>query len=216
MVNRKKMIQVWLCMAAFVVAMAAFRVGFTIIFQERGREPAAIPKNFDFSKLKGEDLTKAARKRLAEGARVVTAGNSKGVSLGHFEVIGSNGLPTSACNVYDHIEMTFYADDMASGGEPCVMKLDAPCLPDTDEAVTSPILIQYDRVVATSPASSSMRGFDNPEVKATFQNVSDAWPHIWVLHEVRMYNSSGVSSGELVLPNDELRNYLSNAISLNF
>ncbi len=131
--NREKIIQVCAGIAASIAALIAFRLGYAMVFSEGGRTPAAIQKNFDFSKLEGEDLSKAARRRLAEGARVVTAGNSKGVSLGHFEVTGSNGLPTSACNVYDHIEMTFYSDDMAIGGEPCVMTLDAPCLPDSDE-----------------------------------------------------------------------------------
>src|SRR3712207_2818747 len=62
------------------------------------RNPAAIRKDLDFSRLDGAELITATQKRLVSAAKVVLQDNEVGVELGHFVTRGEDGQRKLACD----------------------------------------------------------------------------------------------------------------------
>lgn len=203
-------------LAMTMLGLFAFRSGFHFAVNEQeSRRPAALPQVFNDEEIKSARGIGAIHELILQSAEAFDLNGSSGVRLGHFEVRSENGMPVSACQFYSNLEMTFVAGDMAVNGELPRMVVEGPCRVSTDGLTISPLVIQLNRVTKSEVKAQTMQSFDDPEVSATFINVSDSWPHIWVLNRVRLYDPGDTDDKSVVIEQSEIRERLGKNLSLN-
>jgi hypothetical protein len=216
--SRKNVVSLILVVLLMVVGVYAFHFGFHVaVKEEESRRPAALPRVFEESEMKSSDALGAIHDQLLTPAESFSINGSTGVRLGHFEVRGTSGLPVSACQIYNHLELTFVADDMAVGGELPRMVVEGPCSKSGDGTTLSPLSIQFERIYKEPVTNHTMQTFDDPDVSATFVNVSDSWPHKWVLNRVRLYDPAAGPTGNanaVIIEQAEIRDRLGKNLSL--
>lgn len=203
--------------AAVFLGIFAFQFGFHFaVHQEESRRPAALPRVFEETEIKSEQSLAAIHGQVLKSAESFSINGSNGVRLGHFEVRGPNGLPMSACSMYSRLELTYTAGDMAVSGEPPLMVLEGPCSLSRDGTTLSPLAIQFERIFKAEVKNQTMQTFDDPDVTATFINVSDSWPHTWVLNRVRLYDPSDTEGKSITIEQKEIRENLGKNLTLNY
>ena len=114
--------------------------------------------------------------------------------------------------------MTFVADDMAVSGEPPRMVVEGPCTKSRDGTALTPLSIQFERVFKEPVINQTMQSFDDPDVSVTFVNVSDSWPHKWVLNRVRLYDPASGATGSanaVIIEQAEIRESLGKNLILS-
>lgn len=184
----------------FAVAMAAgFLVGGRswngVIYLSDGtlntsRNPAAIKRELDFSRLDGAELITATQKRLVAAAKVVLHGDQIGLELGHFVTRGPDGQRRLACDdFYDRLTLTFEAEGMASAGEKPRMEVDGPCqTSNTNIASIAPIWIPVAKILGNKAVDMDLDFKEG--VKFRFSNLHGDWPVRWSLDSIRLYSES--------------------------
>ena len=158
------------------------------VYVGNSRMPAAVPKVFDFSNLRGGDLRMASTKRLLEDAKITKGEESIGVELGHFVTMGASGRREFACQSFNKIEMVFFAEGMAESGEIPEMTVDGGCVMGEDLNRISTIWIP-NMLAAKQKTSMSEISYDgeNPTF-VKFTHVGSEWPTDWVLKSIRLYS----------------------------
>ncbi len=184
------------------------------VYMGNSRQPAAIPKNFDFSNLHGSDLRMASKKRLLEDAKIVRNDQSVGVELGHFVEMGDSGQREFACQRYNKIEMIFYAVGMAESGDVPEMTVEGPCVMTSDLNRISTIWIPNMIAKQQKTTISELQLFDERPVFVKFQNVGHDWPTEWALQSIRMFSSERTT--ELAFGSDEVKRFSQNRIKFNW
>ncbi len=171
--------------------MSAYRSWNSMVYVYVGssRMPAAVPKVFDFSNLRGGDLRMASTKRLLEDAKILKGEESVGVELGHFVTMGTSGRREFACQSYNKIEMVFFADGMAESGHVPEMTVNGGCVMGSDMNRIETLWIP-NMVAAKQKTSMSEVSLDGPNPTAVkFSYVGSEWPTDWVLKTIRLYSS---------------------------
>lgn len=183
-------------------------------FSSNTRNPAAIKRDLDFSKLDGSELLTATQKRLVSAAKVIATEGLLGVELGHFVARDTTGERRLACEaLYDRVAMRFDAEGVASAGEIPEMEIDAPCkISETDIASLTPVWIPVAKILGGKPVNSEL---ETDGVKFKFNSMNGSWPVSWRLKSVRLYDSRDTSR-EVSISNRELREIRPQAFVLNW
>lgn len=211
--NFKNLMRNALAVGLVILAFGAFRVGVYLVKKGSSRGPAAIPRNYDYSHLEGQALQIAKQDGLLRGARVVSANGEFGIELGHFVAKNNAGAITTACEIYDSIELTFYAGNMAVSGEPPEMVVTGDCSPGDDISTIAPLMIPYQRILGTSVRDRDFDNFANESLQVTFHNVSDEWPVYWALQSIRLTDEDG---DELRVNLSDIQRILGKTLALEF
>jgi hypothetical protein len=182
--GKRRIAQVFFLIIFLAIGLSAFWLGTRFAHRADSREPAAIPKNFDFSNLEGEALKQASIAQILKGTKVVKAGELTGFEMGHFTMRNSGGVSVSVCDIYPQVELHFVAGDMAVSGESPTMIVTGVCQLADNAALIEPILFDYTSIRKTAVKEKSLRQpQSNSEV--VFENVSDSWPKVWVLDSIQ-------------------------------
>lgn len=169
-----------------------------------GRNPAAIKRELDFSRLDGAELVTATQKRLVTAAKTIMQDGLVGVELGHFVTRDEHGERRLACDsFYNRITLRFDAEGIASAGEKPAMEIDGPCQTSSkDIASIEPIWIPVEKIMENRPADMDIDFYEG--VKFKFDHMGSQWPVSWSLQSVRLYNSTE-SRHEVKISSRELR-----------
>lgn len=170
----------------------------------KGRNPAAIRKDLDFSKLSGDELITASQKRLVTAARVLLEKETVGLELGHFVTRDENGDRQLACDFYDRMRLRFEADGIASSGEKPVLEIEGPCRTSNDITRIEPIWIPVQRILGEKASDMDLTFPDQEGVNFRFRNMSGEWPTRWSLQSVRLYNDRD-GGREVSIDGEDLR-----------
>lgn len=187
---------VFLCVA-IVAGMFAGRTSWNGVvylsmknFSGNERNPAAIRRDLDFSKLSDDELITASQKRLVTAARVLLNESDIGVELGHFVTRDESGEKKLACDFYDRMVLSFEAEGIAENGEKPSMEIEGPCKIASDITRIEPIWIPVQRILGENAGDMDLKYPDLGEVNYHFQAMTSDWPMRWGLRAVRLFNSS--------------------------
>lgn len=172
-------------------------------FSAQRRDPAAIRRDLDFSRLDGAELITASQRRLVTAARVILENGELGVELGHFVTRGPDRGRQLACDFYDRVEITFEAEGVAEGGDKPVMKVDGPCRTGADITRIEPIWIPIGKILNEKPADMELSYADHEDLSFRFDDMTDHWPKHWVMKSVRLYNEKEAGR-EVAISNQDL------------
>lgn len=177
--------------AMFAVGIySAYRSWNSVVYVYVGnsRMPAAVPKVFDFSNLRGGDLRMASTRRLLEDVKLIKGEEAVGVELGHFVTMGPSGRREFACQAYNKIEMVFFADGIAESGEIPEMTVNSGCIMGADMNRISTIWVP-NMIAGKQKTSTNVISLNNENpVAVQFTHVGSEWPTDWVLKTIRLYS----------------------------
>ena len=161
----------------------------THLFSETNwRNPAAIRKSYDFSKLSGPAFEIAGQKRLLRDMKVTLQGEKVGIELGHFVVKGEDGNKTFACEFYDRVQFEFIGEGVAESGELPQMVLEGPCEISKNINRMEPVWLPIEKMRKLSPANLKGHFFADEKVSISLNHVSYAWPPSWRLRGLKIFN----------------------------
>ncbi|OFZ15466.1 MAG: hypothetical protein A2Z20_12295 [Bdellovibrionales bacterium RBG_16_40_8] len=198
MFEQNKVKAVILAMSFIIFCALAFRAGYNLVDLSEGRAPAAIDIEQD---------------NLINRVKVILGGGASGIGLGNFRLRNDIGQLVDACEIYNEIEMTFYAGDMAVSGDPPQMIVGGPCLTADDTNLIAPIMIPYAKILPLAVHDTELVGLDNAAIKVSFRNISDSWPRVWVLQEVKITSPSAEA---IRADSDDIRRVLGQLPSLKW
>lgn len=199
------------------LALVALYHGYRYFVTPEGRSPAAIDKDkiFDLSYLDDSALKSASVSQLLKNATVVKNERSLGVSLGHFVSKTPSGERQFLCDIYDHIELSFEADGMASNGERPKLVVQAPCVPGENLNAIKQIEVPYLDIkqMPTSDGEFSFGGYHDYLFKVS--SVGGQWPDQWTLTEVKLTNKIDPAL-QIQIDRRQVYNTLSKPVVLNW
>lgn len=168
------------------------------------RNPAAIKREIDFSRLDGAELITATQKRLITAARVEIHQDEVGVVLGHFATRGEDGERRLACDsLYNRLTLHFQAEGISDAGEKPEMTIDAPCRTSIqDLGSIDAVIIPYDKILKENPTNQELSYEEGVQFK--FESMTTEWPIHWSLDSVRLYNSEDAEH-EVKISHREIR-----------
>lgn len=179
------------------------------------RDPAAIKKVYDFSNLEGSALSDASKQRLLSGIRVIHEQQDIGLELGHFVVRGEDGQKTFACQKYTKLIMTFQSEGVAVAGQPSTMEVEGHCeISAHDINSISPLWIPVAKVLGEPVSDGEFDFREGHQVRLRFANVSDEWPHTWVLTNVKMVDEQ--TQQEMGLDLNEIKKFSNNPVVIQW
>ncbi|MBN8540549.1 MAG: hypothetical protein J0L82_09200 [Deltaproteobacteria bacterium] len=155
-----------------------------------GRVPAAIRKDLDFSRLNGAELMSASQKRLLTAARVITTSRNVGIEFGQFIIRSEEGQRQLACDFYDRVRVRLEADGMAVSGEKPSIEVNAPCATSNDLALTEPIWIPTDEILAGRAIDGEATFASVERTSFKFVNMTNQWPRRWAVTEVTLFREA--------------------------
>jgi hypothetical protein len=158
-------------------------------FNGGSRNPAAIRRDLDFSKLSDDELVTASQKRLVTAARVILSHDDVGVELGHFVTRDENGDKKLACDFYDRMTLAFEAEGISEGGEKPQMEIEGPCRVATDITRIEPIWIPVQKILAENAGDMDLSYPGDDETNYRFKDMTSEWPMQWRLKNIRLFNS---------------------------
>ena len=174
-------------------------------FTSNLRNPAAVHRDLDFTRLDGTELLTGTHKRLISDARILLEKKGQmGIELGHFVTRDEQGNKLLACDFYDRMRLTFEAEGMASGGERPSMVVEGPCRTGTDITRIEPIWIPVTKIVSEKAADMDLTFPDDEGVTFKFQDMTGEWPRRWHLTNIRVFNDAETSRS-IELPSEALR-----------
>lgn len=180
------------------------------------RNPAAIRRDLDFSRLDGAELITASQKRLVTAARIVLEDQDMGVELGNFVTRGDDGSRQLACDFYDRIELSFEAEGLAESGDKPTMKVSGPCLTSRDITRVEPVWIPVVKILNERPSNMDVTfSDDDKEVNLSFAHMGAQWPQRWSLHSVRLFNDAEPGR-EVSISERELHDILQKPLVINW
>lgn len=197
----------------FIVGLAIIHYTTTDSFQI-SRDPAAIGKIYDFSKLQGEDLRLAVKQRLLAGFQVEKREGEQGISVGHFVFIDSRGDKKFACQEYNIVTITFVADGMAISGEQPTMQIEGACEFSGQVSKVNPLWIPVAKILAEKPADGELQFNENSPVTLRFNGLASEWPQTWILRSVELKKENSADS--MSVEASEISKYLGHPVVLRF
>lgn len=183
------------------------------------RNPAAIKRELDFSRLDGAELIMATQKRLVSAAKIIIHEGQLGVELGHFVTRDLSGQRRLACDsnyngTYNRLTLRFDAEGVASAGETPYMEVDAPCRSSLNDITrVDPIWIPVRKILESKAIDSDVDFADGVKYKFSFLNGN--WPGMWTLQSVRLYSSEDASR-EVRISARELKEIRKRPVILNW
>lgn len=159
-------------------------------FTSNVRNPAAVHRDLDETKLEGSELLTGTRNRLVSEAKVVLDGGEMGLQLGHFVTRDSQGNRQLACDFYNRMRVTFQADGVASAGEKPTMEIEGPCKTAADITKIEPVWIPVLKILGEEPGDMDLSFPENEGLAFKFSNIDERWPTRWVLTSVQLLNDS--------------------------
>lgn len=163
-------------------------------FTSNLRNPAAVHRDLDFTRLDGTELLTGTQNRLVSSARILLEkGGEMGVELGHFVTRDEQGNKRLACDYYDRMRLTFEAEGMAASGERPAMIVEGPCRTGADITRIEPIWIPVARIVSEKASDMDLTFPDDEGVTFKFQDMTGEWPRRWHLTNVRVFNDAETS-----------------------
>lgn len=204
----------------FKVAISSFDgvVFVSSTTKANARNPAAIRRDLDFSRLDGAELITASQKRLVTAARVILEHDDMGLELGHFVTRGEDGERQLACDYYDRVSLRFEAEGIAESGEKSVMEVDGPCRTGNDITRIDPIWIPVQRILGERPTNMDLTYPDVPALEGIsfhFDHMGTQWPSRWALQMVRLYHEDEPGR-EVTISERDLREILDRPVILNW
>lgn len=157
------------------------------------RNPAAVHRDLDFTKLDGSELITGTRNRLVTTARVLLQPGQMGIELGHFVTRDEQGNKQLACEFYDRVRFRFEAEGVATAGERPVMEIEGPCRTGADITRIEPVWVPVAKILGEKPADMDVTFPENDSVTFRFQNMAGEWPNRWHLQSLRVFNDAEVS-----------------------
>ena len=161
------------------------------------RSPAAVPKQLDFSNLKGVDLSQLSKEHMLKQAKVVQKPNAVGVSLGHFVMTNSKGEKAFACDLFQKLEMTFAAQGMAESGARPTLQMKGPCRPSSDMKLLEPLWLSTSHLKRV-PLSEHFQSVGDQRLhpssaltQVKFKNLHANLPTEWSLIGIRLLSTQG-------------------------
>ena len=186
------------------------------LFSDRDwRNPAAIRKNFDFSRLTGSALLKAGGKRLLKDIKMIWKGSELGIELGHFVVMGDDGSKTFACEYYDRVQFEFTGKGMAENGHLPKLTVDGKCEVSKNINRMVPIWLPVGELRAYQPHEFQSHFFEQQNVHVNIENVSYQWPKNWNLNYLRVYNEVK-SDREMIIEQKSISDLLPKSFVLSW
>lgn len=159
-----------------------------IQYGENWRNPAAIRKNLDFSRLSGPALKKASHRRLTEDIRLVLNDERFGIELGHFVVQGAHGEKEFACEFYDRVQLQFAAQGVAINGKIPQLIVEGNCRISKDINRMTPLWLPIDELKEMPPRNLTSYYFEKEQVFVSVENIDSSWPKHWELKTIRVFN----------------------------
>ncbi len=182
-------------------------------FTSNLRNPAAVRRDLDFTRLSGTELLTGTSSRLVSDARVILEKGEMGIELGHFVTRDEQGNKLLACDYFDRMRLTFEAEGMASSGERPAMIVEGPCRTANDITRIEPIWIPVTKIVSEKAADMDLSFPEEEGVTFKFQDMTGEWPRRWHLTNVRVFNDTE-SNRSVELSNDTLRSIRSRPVVL--
>ena len=173
-------------------------------FTSNLRNPAAVHRDLDFTRLSGTELLTGTSNRLVSDARILLEKGEMGVELGHFVTRDEQGNKLLACDYFDRMRLTFEAEGMASSGERPAMVVEGPCKTGNDITRIEPIWIPVTKIVSEKAADMDLSFPEDEGVTFKFHDMTGEWPRRWHLTNVRVFNDAE-SNRSVELSNDALR-----------
>lgn len=210
-------------MRAFFLLSVCFVFGYYLVYFNSGeslyhRDPAAIKNNFDFSRLRGQQLFEAAKHRLLAGWELGKSLPGKPaearIGLGHFIFTNEKGEKRLACQEYEKVSFSFEADGVSVAGEKPVMEVEGRCEFSTDMTKINPLSVPIARILNETPGDGEFEFNDGSKVTVRFTNLPDEWPRTWYLKSVKLINDKNLDA--LVVEGEEVTKYLGHPTVLAF
>lgn len=204
----------------FALFCFCFVVGYSIIHYTSSdayiisRDPAAIGRIYDFSNLKGEELRTAVKQRLLAGFGVEKRDDERGISVGHFVFIDSNGVKKFACQEYNKISMTFVADGVATAGEQPTMQVEGACEFSGEVSKINPLWIPVNKILNEKPLDGEVQFNQTNPITMRFNGLPGEWPKTWILKSVDLKKDN--SSETMSVEGGEISKYLGHPVILKF
>lgn len=173
-------------------------------FTSNLRNPAAVHRDLDYTKLDGSELITGNQNRLISTAKVLIEKGEMGIELGHFVTRDEQGNRQLACEYYDRLRLRFEAEGVASSGERPQMTIEGPCRTGTDITRIEPVWVPVMKILSESPSDMDLNFAENEGVTFKFQNMMGEWPHRWQLTSLSVFNDAA-SGRSLTMSNVELR-----------
>jgi hypothetical protein len=172
-------------------------------FTSNVRNPAAVHRDLDFTRLDGSELITGTHNRLVTAARILLEKNEMGIELGHFVTRDEQGNKQLACEYYDRMRLTFEAEGIASSGERPLMIVEGPCRTGADITRIEPIWIPVMKIISEKPSDMDLTFPDDDGVSFKFKDMTSEWPRRWHLTSVRVFNDAETNRS-IEISNDDL------------
>ena len=159
-----------------------------------------------------------SQRRLIEEASVKSEKGNVSIELGHFVTKGEGSQKVFACDFYEHVNLTFKAEGVATGGEVPMMTIEAPCKVSADLNKISSISVPVARILNEKPSDMDL-SYDQASVNFHFANMGPSWPTHWVLSSVKLSrdNHHGEGPSEVIeVDEKEIRDITAIPISMKW
>ncbi len=162
-------------------------------FTSNVRNPAAVHRDLDFTKLDGSELITGTHNRLVTTARVLMQPGQMGIELGHFVTRDDQGNRQLACEFYDRVRFVFEAEGIASSGERPVMEIEGPCKTADDITRIEAVWVPVAKILSEKATDMDLTFPENDGVTFKFQNLNGDWPNRWHLQSLRVFNDGAAN-----------------------
>lgn len=159
-------------------------------FTSNVRNPAAVHRDLDETKLEGSELITGTRNRLLAEAKVLLEPGEMGLEFGHFVTRDEQGNRQLACDYYNKIRVRFEADGVASAGEKPTMEIEGPCRTGNDITKIEPVWIPVVKILGEQPSDMDLTFPDSDGLDFKFTNIDGAWPTRWQLSSIQLFNDA--------------------------
>jgi len=184
-------------------------------FSSNLRNPAAVHRSLEFSRLDGSELITGTHNRLVTSARILTQPGEMGIELGHFVTRDEQGNRQLACEFYDRVRMVFEADGIATSGERPSMEIEGPCKTGNDITRIEAVWVPVAKILSEKASDMDVTFPENEGVNFKFQNMTGDWPTRWHLKSLRVFNKEEADRSVSLSPED-LHNMGANPLILSW
>ncbi len=159
-------------------------------FTSNVRNPAAVHRDLDDTKLEGSELLTGTRNRLLAEAKVLLEPGEMGLQFGHFVTRDSQGNRQLACDYYNKMRVRFEADGVATAGEKPTMEIEGPCRTGDDITKIEPVWIPVFKILGEKPSDMELSFSESEGLAFKFTNIDGQWPTRWQLASIQLFNDA--------------------------
>jgi hypothetical protein len=165
-------------------------------FTSNLRNPAAVHRDLDDTKLEGSELITGTKNRLVSEAKVLRQPGELGLEFGHFVTRDESGNRQLACDFFNRMRIRFEAEGVASAGEKPTMEIEGPCKTGEDITKIEPVWIPVMKILAEKPTDMDLSFPESEGLAFKFSNIDGEWPSRWILSSVELLNDA--QSGRVI------------------